>query len=144
MKLTQSQKMGEMFEKLWALNEMMFASDERAPRETLQAHFNEDDIYVLKSAVTENDLAGFAVVTERGGPYLMIMAIAPAYQKCGNGRMLLDEIVANYQGSAMTLTCKVDNVPAQVLYLKSGFQPVRVLPKYYGVHDGILMRRESC
>jgi ribosomal protein S18 acetylase RimI-like enzyme len=142
MKLTQDQKTNEMFVKLWALNDMIFAEDERAPQEKLRVHFYEDDIFVLQGATPE-EIAGFAFVTERGGPYLMIMAIAPAYQKCGNGRLLLAEIIAQYPGYDIQLTCKVDNVPAQVLYLRSGFRPARVIPRYYGATDGLLMRRIS-
>ena len=141
--LTAAQKTDAIFEELARMNDAIFTADERASREKLRAHFLQDDIFILKSGV-ESKIVAFAFVTERGGPYLMIMAVDPAYQKCGNGRLLLDQITEYYsarQRMEISLTCKVDNVAAQVLYLKSGFRPVRVIPKYYGATDGLLMRR---
>jgi ribosomal protein S18 acetylase RimI-like enzyme len=144
MRLTNEQKTVEMFNAIAKMNEEIFAEDERAPREKLKTHFLQDDIYVvLTTELGAQDPIGFAFVTERGGPYLMIMAVASAYRGYGYGKWLLDEITGNYPGAAMTLTCKVDNVSAQVLYLRNGFRPVRVIPRYYGETDGLLMRRMS-
>jgi ribosomal protein S18 acetylase RimI-like enzyme len=142
MRLTQQQKTQEMFLKIFDLSNASFGADERPPENIFRAHVNTDDVFILMSGV-EDKIAGFAIVTECGGPYLWSLAISEAYRGCGNGKLLLGEVLSYYADASVTLTCKIDNVAAQVLYLKSGFRAVRVVPRYYGATDGLLMRRIS-
>ena len=143
MRLTAREKDSVMFERLLKINDACFALDERASREKLLEHFRSDDIFV-DYVLTPG---AFAFVTERGGPYLMIIAVHESLRGMGIARRLVQEILDFYTlGSEpyIQLTCKIDNVLAQVLYLKSGFQVVRVIPKYYGETDGVMYRRILC
>lgn len=143
MRLSARERDRDLFEKIWVLNEKSFEPNERAPKETLWAHFQTDDIFV------DNELnpTAFAFVTERGGPYLLIIAVVSGLRTLGIGTTLLEEIHDFYTlGSEpyITLTCSVENWRAQRLYLKMGYRAVRVIPKYYRTEDGLMMRRMLC
>ncbi len=142
MRLTQQQKTPEMFLGLFNLSNASFDTDERPPENIFRAHVDTDDVFILMGGF-EDQIAGFAIVTERGGPYIWSLAISKAYRGCGNGKRLLGEVLSYYADASVNLTCKIDNVAAQVLYLKNGFRVVRVVPRYYGATDGLLMRRIS-
>lgn len=139
MKLTQEQKTPEMFECLLALNDKCFEPNERASCDKFKAHFAQDDIFVDHLLLP----TAFALVTDRSGPYLMIIAVASEVRHLGLGTMLLKEIEEYYRPhwATIQLTCKVDNWAAQRLYLKHGYRIARVIPRYYGAEDGVLMRR---
>lgn len=141
MRLTQRDKDNAMLRSLLIISDKSFCGVERPPFETFNAHFDEDDVFV------DNELApkAFAIVTQRGGPYVWSFAVDPDERGKGKAKALLSEVTRYYrevhQAVTISLTCRVNNVAAQGLYLKHGFRPVRVLPRYYAAEgDGVMMR----
>lgn len=143
MRLTDREKDSDMFERLLRINDASFEVNERASREKLWTNFCSWDVFV-DSTFTPG---AFAIVTERDGPYLMIIAVQESLRGLGVGAALLKEVADFYTlGSEpyITLMCKVENWRAQRLYLKNGYRVLRVVPKYYGDEDGLMMRRILC
>jgi ribosomal protein S18 acetylase RimI-like enzyme len=141
MRLTAREKDSDMFERLLRINDESFNLDERASREKFKALFDANAVYV-DSALTP---AAFAIVTDRGGPYVIVIAVTSSLRGQGVGSALLREI-AEYSRACgeygVALMCKIDNWQAQRLYLKNEYRVVRVVPGYYGATDGLLMRRK--
>lgn len=138
--LTSRDKDQRTFDRLFEISNRSFPDIERPNSETFQAHFDADDVFVDE---VESPTA-YAIVTERGGPWLWSTAVISGLRHMGKGGRLIDEIISFYTGQNrghIALTVRVDNVPAQILYLKKRFRPVRVMPAYYssGV-DGLMMR----
>ena len=131
-----------MLERLLQINDKSFAGNERASREKFTFHFQTDDVFV------DNELhpSAFAFVTDRDGPYIIVIAVVSGLRHNGLGTSLLKEIEDFYRlGSEdISLTCSTENWQAQRLYLKMGYRAVRVIPKYYGTEDGLFMRRILC
>jgi ribosomal protein S18 acetylase RimI-like enzyme len=140
MKLSDREKDRDMLTRLLAISDQSFSGVERPPYEVFRDHFNDSDVFVDCSIRP----AAFAIVTDRGGPYIWSIAVQPSLRKQGIGAALLREVIAYYRNQEqmhIALTCKVDNVPAQILYLKTGFRPVRVMKEYYAKEgDGVTMR----
>lgn len=140
MRLTAQQKTAGMLATLLAINDTNFAVDERASALKFEALFTTGEVFVDDLFQTR----AFAIVTDRDGPYLVVIAVTRGLQKCGIGTKLLREIEDFYTlGSEceIKLTCKVENWQAQRLYLKLGYRALRVIPGYYGAADGLLMGR---
>jgi len=141
MRLTADQKTDMLFHEMLRLSDESFVGLERPPSNFFRAHFDADDVFVI---VEDGYLRGFAIVTERSGPYIWSIAVDYRWQRAGVATRLLQEIKDHYRPlrEHIQLTCKIDNWVAQVAYLKSGYRIVRVVPRYYGGEDGVLMRRE--
>ena len=140
MRLTAQQKTAGMLATLLAINDKSFEVNERASALKFEALFTAGDVFVDDMFQTR----AFAIVTDRDGPYLVVIAVTSGLQRCGIGTKLLREIEDFYTlGSEceIKLTCKIANWQAQRLYLKLGYRPVRVIPGYYGTEDGLLMGR---
>lgn len=140
MRLTERDKDNGMLGLLLAINEKSFAENERASELNFTSHFQFDEVFVNASLYPH----AFALVTERDGPYLLILAVTKTEQGAGLGTALLEEIEAFYRKSGardIKLTCSVENWKAQRLYLKMGYRAVRVIPRYYETEDGLFMRR---
>jgi ribosomal-protein-alanine N-acetyltransferase len=140
MRLTAQQKTAGMLATLLAINDKSFEVNERASALKFEALFTAGDVFVDDLFQTR----AFAIVTDRDGPYLVVIAVTSGLQRCGIGTKLLREIEDFYTlGSEceIKLTCKIENWQAQRLYLKLGYRPVRVIPGYYGTEDGLLMGR---
>ena len=140
MRLTEREKDADMLERLLTINDKSFELNERASREKFTGLFTAGDVFVDD----ELQPRAFAIVTERDGPYLVIIAVTSGLQRCGIGTKLLREIDEFYTlGSEceIKLTCKVENWKAQRLYLKLGYRALRVIPGYYGTENGLVMRR---
>ncbi len=141
MRLTNREKNADMFVRLLQISDESFSGIQRPPRDIFKTHFYEDDVFV-DSELTPG---AFAIVTQRSGPYLWSIATEPSLRGKGVGGALLKEVQKYYReadAATISLTCKVDNVAAQMLYLKNGFRPVRVIPRYYAAEgDGVLYRK---
>jgi ribosomal-protein-alanine N-acetyltransferase len=142
MRLTAQQKTAGMLATLLAINDTNFEVNERASALKFEALFTAGEVFVDDLFQTR----AFAIVTDRDGPYLVVIAVTRGLQKCGIGTKLLREIEDFYHQSdedevEIKLTCKIANWQAQRLYLKLGYRPVRVIPGYYGTEDGLLMGR---
>lgn len=140
MRLSERDKDTFMLERLLAINDKSFAENERASREKFTEHFKNDDVFV------NDDLCptAFAFVTDRDGPYIVVIAVVSGLRKNGLGAKLLKDIEDFYRLGdevEIKLTCSTENWQAQRLYLKMGYRPVRVIQKYYTTEDGLLMRR---
>lgn len=141
MKLTHDQKSDALCAALLALNKRCFSGVELPPDDKFISYFWEKDIFI-------NDLANpvaFAIIDDRGGPYIIIIAVEARMREFGIGTTLLCDIKEHYALGGkphVSLTCKVDNWKAQRVYLKNGYRFVRVMPHYYGSDDGIFMRKE--
>jgi ribosomal-protein-alanine N-acetyltransferase len=140
MRLTVQQKTAGMLATLLAINDTNFEVNERASALKFEALFTAGEVFVDDLFQTR----AFAIVTDRDGPYLVVIAVTSGLQRCGIGTKLLREIEDFYTlGSEceIKLTCKIENWQAQRLYLKLGYRALRVIPGYYGTEDGLLMGR---
>jgi [ribosomal protein S18]-alanine N-acetyltransferase len=137
MRLTSREKDQDMFRRLLKISDDSFTGVERPPSHIFLTHFQEDDVFV-DSALTPG---AFAIVTQRGGPYIWSIAVQPSMRGQGVATALLKELAETYFESSIQLTCNVNNWVAQRVYLANGYRVVRVMPRYYGVDDGVLMRR---
>jgi ribosomal-protein-alanine N-acetyltransferase len=73
------------------------------------------------------------------------IGVDPAYQGCGVGRRLLDELLNFAAGGVVHLEVRTDNAPAIALYRSVGFTQVGLRRRYYRVSgaDAYTMRREA-
>lgn len=65
---------------------------------------------------------------------VMTIGVARPFQRCGVGRMLLDELIARARqlaASSVLLEVSVDNLPALTLYEHRGFEKLGVRKRYY-------------
>ena len=102
--------------------------------------------YVVVESEPER-VVGYAGLDHGGGVAdVMTIAVDPAAQGSGVGRVLLDELVhrAGSQGAeALLLEVRADNDRARALYESNGFEVISVRRRYYqpeGV-DAVIMRR---
>ena len=140
MRLTVQQKTAGMLATLLAINDTNFEVNERASALKFEALFTAGEVFIDDLFQTR----AFAIVTDRDGPYLVVIAVTSGLQRCGIGTKLLREIEDFYTlGSEceIKLTCKIENWQAQRLYLKLGYRALRVIPGYYGTENGLVMRR---
>lgn len=92
------------------------------------------------------DIRGYAGVDLAGeSADVMTIAVAPAYQGQGLGRVLLNTLVAEAAGSgaqALFLEVRADNAGALRLYAGAGFERVQVRRRYYQPEDvdAVVMR----
>jgi ribosomal protein S18 acetylase RimI-like enzyme len=139
MRLGPREKDADMLERLLDISNKSFDGVERPPREAFKAHFLDDEVFTGDCLTPYS----FAIVTERGGPYIWTIAVIDWMRRTGEASRLLKEIAEYYKpdNPEIKLACKVDNVAAQIMYLKAGYRVVRVMPRYYGAEDGLLLRR---
>jgi ribosomal-protein-alanine N-acetyltransferase len=103
--------------------------------------------YLLDRDPASGAVLGYAGVALNGPDAdVMTVAVAPAAQGRGLGRRLTEALVdvaADAGASQLLLEVRADNVPAQRLYARSGFERIAVRRGYYrdGVDAWILRRR---
>jgi ribosomal-protein-alanine N-acetyltransferase len=80
--------------------------------------------------------------------HLLNLTVAPAHQRQGHGRALLEALadLGRQRGMAtLWLEVRLSNARARALYGRSGFEEVGVRPRYYpaagGREDAVVMRR---
>lgn len=101
---------------------------------------------VIREAAPNGAVLGYAGVAVNGSSAdVQTIAVAPAAQGRGLGRVLLDTLVGlATQGGATELLLEVraDNAPAQHLYLSAGFEQIARRRGYYqpGGIDALIMR----
>ena len=70
------------------------------------------------------------------------LAVHPDYRRRGVGARLLEECEARLSSARIRLTVRADNLPAQRLYERFGYQQVGQVPNYYAHgHPGITMEK---
>ncbi|HEX3814231.1 MAG TPA: ribosomal protein S18-alanine N-acetyltransferase [Mycobacteriales bacterium] len=88
--------------------------------------------------------AGLAALGDEG--FIQTIGVRESHQRRGVGAALLEELLAEADGRsvpAVLLEVRVDNLVAQRLYKRNGFEPLRIRKGYYqnsGV-DALEMRR---
>jgi ribosomal-protein-alanine N-acetyltransferase len=140
MRLPACEKDESMLQRLLGISDKSFDGVERPPARTFKEHCRAGEVFVDDSLTP----CAFAIVIDRGGPYIWSIAVVSGLRKNGIGSTLLKEIEDYYRGLAsatVQLTCRIENWQAQRVYLKMGYRVVRVVPRYYGFEDGLLMRR---
>lgn len=94
----------------------------------------------------EGAVVGYAGVSSGGEVAdVMTVAVAPAAQGQGLGKVLMDWLVARARSGGteyLMLEVRADNVAAQRLYTSSGFSKLTVRRRYYqpGDVDALIMR----
>lgn len=100
----------------------------------------------LKVVAPDSSLAGFvsagpARVRRRG--WIITLGVAPAHQRRGIGRWLLDEAERRMGRPEMRLTVRASNAPAITLYRRAGYGVVERKPGYYRDGEtGLVMERK--
>ena len=94
-------------------------------------------------------LVGYAGISRLGRtpPFeyeVHTIGVDRAYQGCGIGRRLLDDLLAFADGGVVYLEVRTDNEPAIALYRSVGFEQIGLRRRYYRVSgaDAYTMRRE--
>lgn len=101
--------------------------------------------YVVATAA-DGTIAGYAGLDVAGDVAdVMTIAVAPAHQGRGVGRVLLTELLrraADRAADAVLLEVRADNDAARRLYDRAGFEVISVRRRYYqpGDVDALVMR----
>jgi len=96
--------------------------------------------YECRTWRLDGELVGyFVLMIGAGEAHLLNLSIAPAYQRSGHGRALLQEaadIAARLGARSIFLEVRPSNHAAQSLYAKFGFRRIAVRRDYYPAHTG--------
>ncbi len=103
--------------------------------------------YHTTVALYGETIAGF-VAAHRTAPAeaeILNLAVAPELRRRGVATHLMQDCFARLPGTFF-LEVRASNQAARSLYLRLGFTPVGVRPRYYDnpVEDAVVMRRQSC
>ena len=141
MRIEERMLTGKFLQELWELNNSCFVEAERPTFGMFEYLATQGDTFAAYTYTSQ--LAGLAIVTEKeNAPHLWTLAVKEKFRCDGFGRGLLEEVHEVFP--IITLTTRVDNAHAQVLYLKSGYRVEKVLRNYYpGGIDGLFMRRKD-
>ena len=149
MKLTREEKAMAVLDDIRTLDHMCFKGTDSPPATELLREFVHSDIFFLRfdvmKGVGSGPIVAYAIVnTNSPNAFLWQIAVDPQYQRRNFGTDLLEEVIAEYKDRAIDLVVKIDNVGAQMLYLKNGFIVVRVFRNHFGPEEhGLRMRREN-
>lgn len=87
---------------------------------------------------------GMSVVEDEAE--LQLIATAEMYRRCGRGRKILDDLLAEAKkrgAKKMFLEVRVSNASAMLLYLKAGFEGLYARSRYYANgEDALVMKKE--
>lgn len=101
---------------------------------------------VLETETKNGILCGYAlgrVVADEAE--LFKIAVLPDFRRQGIAENLLTKIHGQMLQKGATvcfLEVRSRNIPAVSLYEKAGYQRVRIIPRYYGDDDAVVLRRE--
>jgi ribosomal protein S18 acetylase RimI-like enzyme len=146
-KLTKEEKTREVYEAISVIDHQCFHGVENPPPAELLRQFTQSDVFTILFDSMKGrgfgPIIAYAIVQSLPSiTSIWQIAVKPESQGYGWGTTLMAEIIEAYK-TPISLTVKIDNDRAQVLYLKSGFRVKAVLKNYYCPEgDGILMRRE--
>jgi ribosomal-protein-alanine N-acetyltransferase len=101
------------------------------------------------TAESDGKIVGFIgarVLPEKNSVHLSNLAVATTFQKRGIGSNLVKrmaELMGQLGVDTLTLEVKRDNLPAQAMYRKLGFETTEILPAYYeNKLDGLWMVKQ--
>ena len=100
---------------------------------------NQGERYLNLKLIENNQIIGFAICqTVLDEATLFNIAIAPAHQGKGRGKLLLNELMSQLkEKGVLTLWLEVrESNPARWLYEKQGFNEVDIRKNYYPTPDG--------
>lgn len=114
------------------------------------SHFEHEimtnQLAIFLTAESDGKIVGFVggrVIPEKNSVHLSNLAVLTAFQKQGIGSNLvkrLAELMGQLGVDTLTLEVKRDNLPAQAMYRKLGFETTEILPAYYDNQlDGLWM-----
>ena len=102
---------------------------------------------VRLKAVLDDLMVGFIAGEHRVAEktaWIATLAVHPEYRRRGIATSLLLACEEQLILPKIRLTVRVENVAAQELYIKSGYQKVGIWPKYYsGGGDALLLEKEN-
>jgi ribosomal-protein-alanine N-acetyltransferase len=107
----------------------------------ISGHIQDPNAVVLLATVTAQPV-GFAVMSYADAEaHLKLLAVNPAYQRCGVGRRLIGwlEESALVAGTPMIyLELRANNKCALTFYEKLGYRIIGVVADYYGGHESAI------
>jgi len=115
-----------------------FVLPENYPMDLWEEILSEHCSFVL---MANSVVVGYCCVARQS---IMSFAIISEYRGKGYGKLLMDTALDNIKSvnwKCVDLHVRVDNEIAKKLYLKSGFEIVEKVDKYYDTVDGYLMRK---
>ncbi len=117
------------------------------------SHFEHEimtnDLAIFITAEADGKIVGFIggrVVPENNSVHLSNLGVSSAFQRQGIGSNLvkrLAELMRQLGVDSLTLEVKRNNLPAQAMYRKLGFETKEILPGYYeNAQDGLWMVKQ--
>lgn len=76
--------------------------------------------------------------------HIASLVVAPAHQRCGIGRRLVERVVAEHGAGLLTVSTAAANGPALALYAGLGFSIVSGMPVGTPPIEIVLLRRDGC
>lgn len=130
----------------------MRPADEPAVR-SLQSHLEYADPELVTAAldgpflglvaVTDGDVAGYAIAFPGRETTLSELVVAPEHRGSGHGRVLVEAVAGEASGDALVVTTPVEEQDAKLFYEALGFEADERLSGFYGDDDALrLVRRE--
>lgn len=124
---------------------LLLLADEQ--EDMIDRYLERGDMYVLED---EGKACAVIVVTDEGGGVLEIknLAVAPAFQKRGFGRMMIDFAAKHYRNAFHTLLVGTGDSPLTIpFYERCGFVRSHVVKDFFTDHydhpiieDGVLLK----
>jgi ribosomal protein S18 acetylase RimI-like enzyme len=131
----------KLFKTIKDITQASFVGVECPPEDTLRHQLEHGELFVYEES--GDILAYVLVVTNPLDPYIWSVATVRRYRGNGFATELLNEAIEWYRikgDKKIELTVNTDN-PAQKLYFDLGFRVKQVMGRYYGLQDGLRMRR---
>jgi len=124
------------------IEEKCFPKEQRYSVEVfIEYHKRDPELFLV--AELDGKIVGYVIGAQiEDWGHIVSLAVHPDYRRRGIGESLLkniEERLIKRRVKLLLLEVAVSNKPAINLYLKHGYQPVRILKKYYEVEDALLM-----
>jgi ribosomal-protein-alanine N-acetyltransferase len=131
------------------LEALLFPGDDPWPTVAFVRELAADHNYSVAAREPET-LVGYGGISRLGRtpPFeyeIHTIGVDPAYQGCGIGRRMLEELLNIAADSVVHLEVRTDNAAAIALYRSVGFADVGLRKRYYRISgaDAYTMRREA-
>ena len=130
------------------LNLRCFRNGENYTKYTFAYLFNDPKALSYQAVTDGGKMAAymFVIVQDDGTAHLTTIGVAPEHRRRGVAEMMLGhlETVLRAKGvSTIVLEVRVNNVPAQTLYVRNGYITVKRIAKYYTDGEDCFMMLKS-